>query len=364
MANDDEAKDGAVHTVRVEKAQSKSLSYTHEEIIHETGRTRVTALAWLVDHQSGDRETSIKIRTEQRKRDGGGVLTWLDAEQKTITLAQSAVRALVEFAKRAGAVAQEKGDGSYIAIRTTNAVADVASLAPETVSRTIAAILQKKELVAHLAGQELGAELVHALRGAIHVRKMKSALLKLRTMLQSGEHLESKYQEWFEQHSWAFGSAYQAPDSIRQIARGDTLDLLVPSSLTGLRDVIELKRPNMDVIRYDEAHKNWYWSKDASMAIGQCHRYLDTLHEVANKGLNDYPEIIAYRPRATVVIGRSSAWTPAEHRALHGLNSRLSGIQLITYDQMVSQGERMLSMLSGDVELGEPEPPESDEPPF
>ncbi len=70
------------------------------------------------------------------------------------------------------------------------------------------------------------------------------------------------------------------------------------------------------------------------------------LHEVASNGLRDHPEVVAYHPRAIVVIGRSIRWEEARLRALHGLNRRLSGITVMTYDHLLAQGERLVEMLA------------------
>jgi len=101
----------------------------------------------------------------------------------------------------------------------------------------------------------------------------------------------------------------------------------------------------MPVLLFDEAHRNYYFASEVSKAIGQCHRYLDILHEEAANGLRDHPEIVAYHPRAIIVIGRSSDWDEVKLKALHGLNRRLSGIMVMTYDQLLSQGERLVEML-------------------
>ena len=135
---------------------------------------------------------------------------------------------------------------------------------------------------------------------------------------------------------------------MREISTGDTLDILLPTVIAGYRDIVELKRPDMHVLYYDERHKNYYFSADVSKAIGQCHRYLDVLHEIAAKGLRDNPEIVAYHPRAIIVIGRSVGWEEAKLKALHGLNRRFSGITVMTYDHLLAQGERLVEMLSPD----------------
>jgi hypothetical protein len=174
---------------------------------------------------------------------------------------------------------------------------------------------------------------------------MVAAVSALRTQLDAGETNEQVYQHWCEEHSWAFGNAYVVRDEVRNIAAGDRIDLLLPTVIGGFRDVVELKRPDMPVLNWDKTHRNFYFSAELSIAIGQCHRYLDVLHEEAAKGLRDHPEIVAYHPRAIVVIGRSEDWQEDRLRALHGLNRRLNGITVMTYDQLLTQGERLVQMI-------------------
>ncbi len=143
-------------------------------------------------------------------------------------------------------------------------------------------------------------------------------------------------------------------DKIRSISAGDNVDFLVPSAITGFRDLIELKRPDHPVLNEDTSHNCHYFSAEVSKAIGQCHRYLDVLHEEAGRGLRDHPQIISYHPRATIVIGRSYNWADAQHKALHGLNSRLTDITVITYDQLLRQGQRLLEIVTHQMEDSSP----------
>lgn len=145
-----------------------------------------------------------------------------------------------------------------------------------------------------------------------------------------------------------------------------------PTVIAGYRDIVELKRPDAKILRWDEAHRNFYFSADVARAIGQCHRYLDVLHEVARNGLRDHPEIVAYHPRAIIVIGRSSDWGEEKLKALHGLNARLSGLTVMSYDHLLNQGERLLQMVAtqapvqpeDDSEFLETWPDDLEEPPF
>jgi hypothetical protein len=81
-------------------------------------------------------------------------------------------------------------------------------------------------------------------------------------------------------------------------AAGDQVDFVVASTLNGLRDVLELKRPDQVVLGFDDGHRNYYFSTEVSKAIGQCHRYLDVMHEESQHGLWDHEQVRAYHPRA------------------------------------------------------------------
>ena len=46
------------------------------------------------------------------------------------------------------------------------------------------------------------------------------------------------------------------------------------------------------------------------------------------------------------MIGRSNGWTEDQEHALHGLNRRMNGISVMTYDHLLAQGERLVEMMS------------------
>jgi hypothetical protein len=277
-------------------------------------------------------------------------------EEKSLSLDEQASRALLKGLKQHLAVAESGDDGSYILIRVSEGTAQIGKHDPKAVAGALAKVLSRRDIMEHIGETELSEELIKAFRGAIHLKEMRSAVSQLRQYLESGEDDEQMYLRWCEHHTWAFGNAYVMRDEVRNISPTDQLDILLPTVISRYRDIIELKRPSMKVLIYDDAHRNYYFSADVSRAIGQCHRYLDVLHEVASQGLRDHPQVVAYHPRATIVIGRSEGWEDSQLRALHGLNRRLAGIAVMTYDQMLAQGERLLEFLSS-----KPETEASDE---
>ena len=327
-------------SIKRRKAASGKVSYGDAVILHETSRSRVTLVPFFIPH-SDSTELSVKITTYNKKEGG-----WIVKEDKTITLTEPASRKLLAALNQHLEVAKSNEDGNYLLLKVSEGTADIGSHDPSMVANALTKVLSQEDIVQHLNQAELSDELIHSLRGAIRVREMQAAVAELRLKLDQQVNDEHVYQQWCQRHSWAFGSAYVVSDDVRNITASDNLDMLLPTVIAGYRDLVELKRPDMHVIRYDNAHRNYYWSSDVSKAIGQCHRYLDVLHEVAASGLRDHPEIVAYHPRAIIVIGRSNTWEDRELRALHGLNHRLSSVTVMTYDQLMAQGERLLSIVT------------------
>lgn len=324
-------------------ASSGRVSYSPPVLIHESSKRRVVVVPFYIARTAGT-ELAVKV---QSYRKAPAPDDWILLDDKSVSLDEPASRALLRALREHLAIAKDAAsDGSFILVRVTEGTAQLGEHDPSMVAGALTKVLSQAEIVRHLGEAELSDELIKAFRGAIRLKEMREAVGELRHHLDSGETNEETYQKWCEQHSWAFGNAYVVRDRVRDISAGDRIDLLLPTVISGFRDLVELKRPDMDILLYDKRHRNWYFSADVSKAIGQCHRYLDVLHEEAAKGLRDHPEVVAYHPRAIIVIGRSAGWAVEQLHALHGLNRRLNGVTVMTYDQLLAQGERLVHILS------------------
>jgi hypothetical protein len=339
--DEDQASQETLDTVLRRAAKSGKVSYADPVVLRETSKSRVTFVPFFIPH-SDHTELAGAIVTERK---APAPMQFVVVGKKSVSLSGDAARNLLAALQKHLKVAEGGGDGEYLLIRVEEGTANLGAHDPAQVARALTKLLSEPKIAKHLEGTELSTEFVSAFRGAIRLKEMIAAVAALRTHLEAGEATETVYQRWCEEHSWAFGNAYVVRDDVRNIAAGDHLDLLLPTVIAGFRDIVELKRPDMPVLLWDKAHRNYYFSSELSNAIGQCHRYLDVLHEEAAQGLRDHPEIVAYHPRAIVVIGRSANWPEEQHRALHGLNRRLNGITVMTYDQLLAQGERLVQML-------------------
>jgi len=211
-------------------------------------------------------------------------------EEKSVSLPESATRRLLAGLRTHLTVAEENQDGILMLIRVSEGTAQLGTHNPAQVVAALTKVLSQDEILAHLHNTELTTELAAALRGAIRLSEMRAAVAALRSALDEADDAESTYQNWSEKHSWAFGNAYVVRDEVREITPGDHLDLLLPTVIAGYRDLVELKRPSMEVLRWDAKHRIYFFSSDVSQAIGQCH---DT--EQSFGAISDRPE------RATLV---------------------------------------------------------------
>ena len=272
------------------------------------------------------------------------------------TLTQEETQHLIRVLREGLTLADVSQDGEFVLVRVDGK--DIETMGqPLEVAQSLTALLNDKGFVERLLQSPDGSEALTAVQFSARLAELHDAVDILETALNEGQQGEQFYQEWCEKHSWAFGNVYAMRDDVRNIALGDQVDLLMATTANGFRDIFELKRPDRDAISWDQTHRSFYWTTEASKAIGQCHRYLDALHESAAKGLRDHPEVVAYHPRAVIVLGRSADWDEDKHRGLHGLNSRLHGITVLTYDQLLLQAKQLLnSMESDDGQSGVPSP--------
>lgn len=327
------------HVLRRRPAAKPNVDFSDPVRLHDSPRLRIELVPMFVRRTQGDQ---LRVKLVRYRKPGM-------IQEPPISMDEQATRKLHQALGEHLALAGEQENGRFIALRIDDGKVQLGGLSPHAVASAMAKLLADQQIVSHLSSQDLGEQLFSAFRGALRLKELHTAVAALRNHLDSGEHDEHVYQLWCQRHSWAFGNAHVVNDRIRDISAGDQVDLLVPRLLGGFRDLIELKRPNHTVLNWDDAHNNWYFNAEVSKALGQCHRYLDVLHDDGRKGLTHAPDVVAYHPRATIVIGRSQDWPAAKHTALHGLNSRLAGISVMTYDHLLAQAERTLEIMSAEV---------------
>ncbi|MBC8525496.1 MAG: DUF4263 domain-containing protein [Candidatus Cloacimonetes bacterium] len=154
---------------------------------------------------------------------------------------------------------------------------------------------------------------------------------------------EKIFQNWIERNLWVFGVDYIKKHNHRKIAIFNESDLLM-ESMDGFLDLIELKRPKLDydILKYDPSHKCYFPSPDLSKVIGQCLMYLQQLDNYKFNLEREY-KVKIIRPRIKIILGRTNNFKENQFETLRMLNSNLNHIQIISYDYLLSCGNKMIS---------------------
>ncbi|MCK5613306.1 DUF4263 domain-containing protein [Candidatus Pacearchaeota archaeon] len=157
---------------------------------------------------------------------------------------------------------------------------------------------------------------------------------------------EAIFQEWIERNiQWIFGVEYKTHKAkIREIALDCKADVVV-ESMDGFIDLIELKRPNYQILNLDTSHQSYYPTAALSKALGQCGHYLKEMDKLKLQ-LQDKHKVKVLRPRIKIIIGRTNEFNEEQYEALRMLNCNLNNIQIISYDYLLSCGQHILSNLS------------------
>lgn len=327
----------------VNKKQAKgndNIEYGEVSMIHSSNQSQITLLPFFIKHSDPAKERDLRIKLIRSK-----VVSGIPIQECEINMNERAILRLQDKINELLALKKIPENGNFLLVKLGDEQqVDLSGLDTTDVAKALISVLENDEIIEHIDAIDFSDNLAFAFRNSIKIKNLIKAMDELEMALET-ESNEQYYQDWCERNGWIFGNQYVIKDSERRISRNDNVDLLATSVVSGYRDVIELKKPTFSVLNYDANHDSFYFSAEVSKAVGQCHRYLDVFSEEAVAGLRDNREIVAYHPRATIVVGRSNEWTDNQHRALHGLNSRMNGISILTYDHLLQQGRRLIEIL-------------------
>jgi len=151
---------------------------------------------------------------------------------------------------------------------------------------------------------------------------------------------EKIFQNWIESNLWIFGVDYIKKHDARKIALFSEGDMLMESA-DGYLDLIELKRPKHELLKYDTSHNCFYPHTDLSLVIGQSLFYLQKLSEYKLILEKEY-KIKVIMPRVKIIAGRNKDFEEKQRDSIRMLNSNLNSVQLITYDDLLNFGNLLL----------------------
>jgi len=160
---------------------------------------------------------------------------------------------------------------------------------------------------------------------------------------------EKIFHNWIESNLWIFGVEYFKKYPFRKIAEDDSQADIILETADGFLNMLEVKRPDTDALfRYDNSHRCYFPSAHFSEAIGQCLIYLQRIEDY-KKALEKEQSVRILRPRIRLVIGRTKDFNQEQIDALHFLNCSLHNIDIVTYDHLLENGNKIISFYQKNV---------------
>lgn len=172
--------------------------------------------------------------------------------------------------------------------------------------------------------------------GMIQHARIRLGVEKLEELVED-EEVEQEFQDHLADHKWFFGSRY-VREHDRYILGKKEVDFAL-ESINGYLDIIELKRPQHAVVRFDDSHDMYYPSDKLNRATAQLQNYMRKSEKKETHILDEH-DVRPLKPRGTVVIG--SDLNDDEREGLRVINSHLNNIEIITYNDLAERGQQML----------------------
>ncbi|HMQ11628.1 MAG TPA: DUF4263 domain-containing protein [Oligoflexia bacterium] len=167
---------------------------------------------------------------------------------------------------------------------------------------------------------------------------------------------KNSWQSWIYKNNWVFGTHYQSAIEKEKVGFNNIPDYLFPT-LDGFIDVLEIKRPDQEIIIRDKSHTGSFaWSGECNKAIGQVVNYLHEMElnqlRIAQNIGRKYKDnleagIHVVKPRGFILIGKTDDWGEVEREAFRKLNYSLHGIQVISYTELTKKVEKLISLYNG-----------------
>lgn len=354
-----------MRTNEYEVTSTSSQSWKVRDIPLTEGKLTRKILRTEIIKNSKDARKSVKICLVHQKRNKESD-AWADLQGPTLIQTKAAEPAKFQI---------DTSD----TLKLFEALADLYQIDPKTVghgkvtlkladaSRIIETDASRAELIRQILQAnhskevweilvELQPDLVNKLSALRRLESRKKDLELFESRLDDSSIIENQWRAFIKGRPWLLGSAHV------KILDETSVDLKhdsdIPLQVDGMfMDIVELKRPDSkfwqtdkhgELFAYRKKFLIPHWELDA--AIAQVSGYiLQAEKNLDSKDFAKYHGAIPLRPRGIVIYGRSADWGEQEWTALRLLNSRLHGVTILTFDQVLDQGKRLLELYEAEL---------------
>lgn len=117
-------------------------------------------------------------------------------------------------------------------------------------------------------------------------------------------------------------------------------------------DILEIKRPDTNLMKLDAGRRNYYWDPEISKAIVQLENYLESVSRSGSE-LRSYIkdtyeiDLKVLRPRGIILAGKTSHFMDTQKMKddFRLLTQSLKNIQIVSYDELHTRLENYIAVL-------------------
>jgi hypothetical protein len=116
-------------------------------------------------------------------------------------------------------------------------------------------------------------------------------------------------------------------------------------------DILEIKKPDTPILKFDSSRNNYYWDAEISRAIIQVENYLANVSRFASEVrsfiLDKYAiNLKVVRPRGIILAGDARTFTEQKQKDDFRLLSHgLKNVNILTYDELATRLHNYIEVL-------------------
>lgn len=193
---------------------------------------------------------------------------------------------------------------------------------------------------------------VEQLKAATQIKTLKALAANLESEIVRS-HPESWWQSYVKSNVLLMQQGYIKAIEKLNVAIGDTKfpDFCLVTHDNYL-DILEIKRPDTELLHLDASRGNYYWTTEMSKAISQTENYIDQVSSKATDVRSylldkEKIDVKAVRPRGIILAGNTSDFQNAKQRDdLRILSQAQKYITILTYDELLTRLKNYIVVLT------------------
>jgi len=161
---------------------------------------------------------------------------------------------------------------------------------------------------------------------------------------------EGVLENWIRMNLWVLGIEFYEDLRVKNLKKYiqgglPVLPDFVFKNKSNFLSLIEIKRAKEKLFKSDRSHNNMYKATNLSKAESQCINYLRRVEECKRDLIKNELNVEVLRPKITLIYGSYSDdpdLSKKEKEELKSLNFHLNAIDIITYDDLIDMGEKII----------------------